>query len=115
MRPDVFADLDEAWCQFNHSPAALAAAARWWRTEPTLLPFPTTEALGRAARGQGVGADDGDSLLLALIRLARADSDAKLAVLWVVRPGLTRLARRYGPVGERTPTRWCSSPPSSGS
>jgi DNA-directed RNA polymerase specialized sigma24 family protein len=99
MRSDVFADLDRAWERFARSRDGAAALHRWRQAEPLFEDFHSLCELVSAARGRPKMPEpervERDRLMFALVGVGRADIDARQAVLWVLRPGLTLVAKSY--------------------
>lgn len=85
-------DLSRSWVGVGVS----GALDRWHRAEPSLRCHPTLAALTSAARGDGsTDLDERDEVQRALLRLAVDDTDARLAMLHVLAPGLMQVTRTY--------------------
>lgn len=96
--PDLFTAIDRAWTNLASSPRATEVHQRWVTAEPTLSCAAKLVDLVPAAQGRDAAdLDSRDSVQRALLRLARTDPEAQLAMLQVLRPGLSDLARRYAP------------------
>lgn len=94
---DVLTELEHSWRAFSRSTAGAAALARWGKEAPELAAFDDLDRFVDAAQDVGEDNLDGrDELLLALLRCARHDHDARFALLELLRPGIGRLARRSG-------------------
>jgi hypothetical protein len=98
MVPDLFVTIDRAWNELALSPRAVEVRHRWVRTEPVLAQYADIREIVEAARDQ-LAPDrlHRDELQRALLRVAVRDADARLAMLFVLRPGLSDVARRYSP------------------
>jgi DNA-directed RNA polymerase specialized sigma24 family protein len=95
---DVLSAVEVGWRGLAGSREGHAVLARWREAEPALARFADLEQLGAAARGMassGLARDDRDEIQRALYRLAKDDSDAQLAALWLVAPALRRAAGAY--------------------
>jgi DNA-directed RNA polymerase specialized sigma24 family protein len=93
---DLLAQIEEAWERQAASSAATAILARWTAEEPVFGRFATMHDVADAARGRrGQGVDQWDAVQLGLLRLSGHDEDARLTLLFVVRPGLIRIFRTY--------------------
>lgn len=85
-------DLSRAWTGIG----ADGALDRWRLAEPTLAHHDALRSITDAARGDGAGdLDERDEVQRALLRLAVEDSDARLAMLHVLAPGLMQVTRTY--------------------
>lgn len=94
--PGLLADVSRSWNSVLESPSAEQLLNRWFAHEATLVGHRSLRSLTTAARGRGsVELDDRDELLRSLLRLAIFDEDARLAMLHVLAPGLTQIARTY--------------------
>jgi DNA-directed RNA polymerase specialized sigma24 family protein len=95
---DVFSAIEGGWQGLAASRDGQATLARWREAEVVLARFADLEQLGAAARGMagsGPALDHRDEIQRALYRLAKHDSDAQLAALWLVAPALRRAAGGY--------------------
>lgn len=93
--PALFAEVSRAWASLSDSPHADVVLQRWQRLEPSVIRCGTLDAVIEWGRGRGAPRQADDDVLRSLLRLAPTDDDARLAVLHVLAPGLTRLARGY--------------------
>jgi len=94
--PDILTTLDNRWAEFALSPSGHRTLLRWQTTEPALRPLSTLDALTAAARDRaGDDLDHRDEYHLALLRLAATDENARWALLHLLRPALSRIARLY--------------------
>lgn len=91
---DLFTSLEQDWLSFSRSAAGGAALARW-QSEPVLGQFALVTDLIDVMQ-QRTGRERRDEVMLALVRLAHEDADARRAVLHALLPGLKRLAGGYG-------------------
>src|SRR5437868_4084683 len=93
---DLLAQIEETWQRQAASVAADAILARWTTEEPVFARFASMHDVADAARGRrGQGVDQWDAVQLGLLRLSEHDEDARLTLLFVVRPGLIGIARTY--------------------
>jgi hypothetical protein len=96
MPPDatLFTTLDRDWAAFAVSREGRDAMLRWAAAEPDLAGLATLVELLEALRGR---TEPGwrDRRMLALLRLAPDDPDARRLALQVVRPALSGIARAY--------------------
>lgn len=94
--PTLFEELSRTWASLAGSPGALDVLHRWRRLEPALGRYPTLDAVVTAGRGRWISDLDGrDDVLRSLLRMAPTDADARLAMLHILSPGLTRIAKAY--------------------
>lgn len=91
---DLFTNLDEDWAMLARSPTAAGLLRRWGESEPALAGFESMDALLGALRGRTDPAWR-DRRMLALLRIAATDRDARRVVLQVVRPALSCVAYTY--------------------
>lgn len=94
MPSDLFARLDDDWISFTQSATAPRLLEAWGEVEPALAGFASFSTLLGALRGRTDVAWR-DRRMLALLRLARRDRDARRVALQVVRPALSCLAQTY--------------------
>ena len=94
--PRIFSSIEQNWRVLAGSPAGGRLLRRWQSTEPDLRSVHSAGDLLAAARDiDGVDLDARDGLQLALLRIAETDTDARLAVVALLRPALNNLARAY--------------------
>lgn len=94
---DIFTGIDRAWADLARSAGAVPTLAAWVAAEPELADLGDLDEVVTAARDDD-DLDGRDRIQLALLRLASGDRAALLAMLHVVRPGLSQVARRYAPL-----------------
>lgn len=94
--PDILTNLDHKWTEFALSPSGHRTLLRWQTAEPALRPLSSLHALTVAARDMaGDDLDHRDEYHLALLRLAATDENARWALLHLLRPALSGIARLY--------------------
>jgi len=94
--PTLFANLSRSWMSLADSPCAGAVLDRWRELEPALRSYRTLGEVVAKGRGRGSADLDGrDEVLRAMLRLAPTDAEARLAMLHVLAPGLTQVAKAY--------------------
>lgn len=96
--PDLFTDLTYSWEAFATSTAGQRALRRWQFEELALEGFASLTTVVSAAQSRARGRaalDARDEIHLAMLRLASHDAEARHAALYLLRPGLRRLTRRY--------------------
>ena len=91
--PALLTDLSRSWTGFG----ADAALDRWHCAEPMLRCYSTLGALTEAARTGGGDLDYRDEIQRSLLRLAVDDTDARLAMLHLLAPGLVQITKTYAP------------------
>jgi len=94
--PDILTNLDHQWTEFALSPSGQRTLLRWQTAEPALRPLSSLHAMTAAARNMaGDDLDHRDEYHLALLRLAATDENARWALLHLLRPALSGIARLY--------------------
>jgi hypothetical protein len=102
---DLFAIIKDAWQELAESPKASDVRDRWVLEHPHLSVASDLRAMVTSAQGR----EDADCLRRdqvqrALLAIAAADDDARLAMLVVLQPGLSNVARNNRHVWGRDET-----------
>jgi DNA-directed RNA polymerase specialized sigma24 family protein len=90
----VFADLATEWTAFRSSSTGVASLGRWRRIEQSLADVSDLDDLLAKLR-DSANLDTRDTRWHALLRWARADTNAKRVLLQAMIPGLSNVAYRY--------------------
>src|SRR3954468_22074100 len=97
--PDILTTIDSQWQALANSRRGQRTLARWAEAEPALVALTSLTDLAERARAEGESEpghlDHRDQLQFALLRLAKTDPDAQLAILYLIRPALITASQLY--------------------
>jgi hypothetical protein len=103
--PDLFAVIDDAWQELARSPRAFDVRERWVLQQPHLSTARDLRAMVTSAQGrEDLDYRRRNQMQRALLAIAAADDDARLAMLVVLQPGLRNVARNNRHVWGRDET-----------
>jgi hypothetical protein len=103
--PNLFAVIEDAWQELARSPRAFEIREQWIRQQPHLSIASDLGGMITSAQGrEDPDCRRRDQMQRALLAIAAADDDARLAMLVVLLPGLCTVARHNRQVWGRDET-----------